>query len=549
MEESEFGVQARAGRRVKARVRKHRGPMVTWMQKVADKSCISSPKLFESPSNSSSEMDAATSVEFAGHHVPSGELEFFFPSSDDMARVVGVGLDHAKVKVNRKLEVVVVGVEEKEWHSVWQSKQVSDRQRMGVAQFYFGEVDVSCQVGGNEVHSEDATQFVPFTYVLVKHLLKEMGRQLSGGDHCTTSETQGDLAPHDDARIEEGKEGVLDLRALCKALGDDRLFAADDGQGKPYEEPSKKELKENMLKVTVCPNPGGVFYLKRERALQPPNQELKEVSISPKLIFHFVKKGEFDKKLNIGLKPMFNLDGIEPDDGEGSFGWYQDRIQISMSCAQAFLTKPPCFDEKEKIQLVELSSSSTNSDSIAMNVSTRLDIGLPGLVNLQPQIRGEGSHEQLHSSQQRTSITTTEILGGFHTINRSDGGKLNMYLIFAHKLTPSMWSSSEVRQGFAQSGICQNLRPKIKSTWRPKDNANCAPYFFGASRELNKYHRNVDPFGAKYNKETFSQHFNTQMLVNHNMSHLNTNVIPNFVGLKEGERVNNVIEVSELTTF
>jgi hypothetical protein len=39
------------------------------------------------------------------------------------------------------------------------------------------------------------------------------------------------------------------------------------------------------------------------------------------------------------------------------------------------------------------------------------------------------------------------------------------------------------------------------------------------------------------------------MLVNHNMSHLNTNVIPNFVGLKEGERVNNVIEVSELTAF
>jgi hypothetical protein len=59
----------------------------------------------------------------------------------------------------------------------------------------------------------------------------------------------------------------------------------------------------------------------------------------------------------------------------------------------------------------------------------------------------------------------------------------------------------------------------------------------------------VDPFGAKYNKETFSQHFNSQMLVNHNMSHLNTKVIPNFVGLKEGERVKNVIEVSELTTF
>ncbi len=190
MEESEFGVQARAGRRVNARVRKHRGPMVTWMQKVADKSCISSPKLFESPSNSSSEMDAATSVEFAGHHVPSGELEFFFLSSDDMARVVGVGLDHAKVKVNRKLEVVVVGVEEKEWHSVWQSKQVSDRQRMGVAQFYFGEVDVSCQVGGNEVHSEDATQFVPFTYVLVSSIFSR-----KWVDNCL-EETTAQLQKH-----------------------------------------------------------------------------------------------------------------------------------------------------------------------------------------------------------------------------------------------------------------------------------------------------------------------------------------------------------------
>jgi hypothetical protein len=55
--------------------------------------------------------------------------------------------------------------------------------------------------------------------------------------------------------------------------------------------------------------------------------------ISSKLVFHFVKKGKCDKKFNIELKPMFNLDGIEFDDGEGSFGWYQNQIQISISCA------------------------------------------------------------------------------------------------------------------------------------------------------------------------------------------------------------------------
>jgi hypothetical protein len=66
-------------------------------------------------------------------------------------------------------------------------------------------------------------------------------------------------------------------------------------------------------------------------------------------MLHFVKKGKCDKKFNIGLKPMFNLDGIEFDDGEGSFGWYQDQIQISISFALVFFSKPPCFDEKEKI--------------------------------------------------------------------------------------------------------------------------------------------------------------------------------------------------------
>jgi hypothetical protein len=54
--------------------------------------------------------------------------------------------------------------------------------------------------------------------------------------------------------------------------------------------------------------------------------------IPSKLMVNFVKKGKCDK-FNIGLKPMFNLDGIEFDDGEGNFGWYQDQIQISIPCA------------------------------------------------------------------------------------------------------------------------------------------------------------------------------------------------------------------------
>jgi hypothetical protein len=39
----------------------------------------------------------------------------------------------------------------------------------------------------------------------------------------------------------------------------------NDGIGKPYEKLNKKRLQENMLKVIICPNLKGVFYLKGEK--------------------------------------------------------------------------------------------------------------------------------------------------------------------------------------------------------------------------------------------------------------------------------------------
>jgi hypothetical protein len=533
---------------------------------------------------------------FAGHRVPDGKMEFFFLRVEDMVRVVGVGLEYAKVEVSPKLEVHVIGVEKEEWDSVWQSwnlvPQIQNMQ-VGVGQFYFGTLDVSMfQIGDHEGFSEDVaatpehlsdeqmartfgvslkggrnagtimshdlhkpqddgTQYVPLTYGLVKQLLKEVGNCSSISSSSTIDNEAIDLMSGNVGTAMEQPNNDLDAKTLCHAMGGDMLVG-DNDKGKQLGEVSDEELEENMLKVIVRPIPGGVFYMnKTQKVPQPPNQELKDVSISPKLVFHFIKKGKFDKKMDIRLKPMFNLNGVEPDDGKGnSFGWYQDRIQISMSCAQAYITKPPCFDEIVEKQIIDLTDGSVKSDSITAKASTQIRIGLPHVVSIRPEIGGEGTHREDAQSQQTTRMMTTEILRGFNTIDRSDidAGRLHMHMIFAHELTPNIWTSHKIRQAFAQSGICQNLRPKIKSTWRPKNNAQREPYFFCASRDLSLYQCN-DNTTSNCTKETFTQHFNVQMFVNHEMSHLKTKAIPKFQDLKEGEKVDNVIEVSNPISF
>jgi len=535
-------------------------------------------------------------VVFAGRRVPDGKMEFFFLRVEDMVRVVGVGLEYAKVEVSPKLEVHVIGVEKEEWDSVWQSwNLVPQRQNMqvGVGQFYFGTLDVSMfQIGDNEGFSEDVaatpehlsdeqmartfgvsleggrnagtimshdlhkpqddgTQYVPLTYGLVKQLLKEVGNCSSSSSSSTIDNGAIDLMGGN-VGTEMEPNNDLDPRTLSRqAMGGDMLVG-DNDEGKQLGEISDEELEENTLKVIVRPIPGGVFYTnKTQKAPQPPNQKLKDVSISPKLVFRFIKKGKFDKKMDIRLQPMFNLTGVEPDDGNGnSFGWYQDRIQISMSCAQASITKAPCFDEIVEKQIIDLTDGLVKSNSITAKASTKTTIGLPHLVSIQPEIGAEGTHRQDVQSQQTTHMMTTQILGGFNTIDRSDinAGQLHLHMIFAHELTPNIWTSHKIRQAFAQSGICQNLRPKIKSIWRPNNNAQREPYFFCASRDLSLYQCN-DNTKNNCTKETFTQHFNVQMFVNHEMSHLKTKAIPKFQDLKEGEKVDNVIEVSNPISF
>jgi hypothetical protein len=298
-------------------------------------------------------------------------VEFLFMHAGDMAKVVGVGLDWAKVVVTKEFGVKVVQKDEDIWTKLWCLEHFLPRiitipnpKQKLMAHPNSAEKDgVYLETKLGHVYVEDekeenACACFPLVFELAEHVglgrenamkMKEVagaesirstsgevniGRQSKGKNIATPNDsTQEARRNEDDEGSEDPSGGDIDPLDPSLSIG--------------------QKVEKNTLTVNVFPKAGELNGPLRG-CPSPPN-------ISPILIFKFERKGQF-KTIDVEATTQCNFGKMRTRDIENGLRVYQDNIMISLDCKDANAARL----NKQHVEKVE------NVKKTILDTSTRI---------------------------------------------------------------------------------------------------------------------------------------------------------------------------------
>ncbi len=298
-------------------------------------------------------------------------VELFFPSAHSMSRIVGVGLQFAKVVVSlSNLEVKIVGIDQKSWEAVLPKFTTVDKKLEVVSiatanmrgpgsnkNPTFNETLTgknSAQkygVGlcsGNTVHVQSTDVPHEFDYCMVLHELVDylmlmnvdlakIGNQCAGDDGAGSSSIGGNKsnqANRGDAQIRQNTSYFTSWWSKGKSKSNTDDDEDDDDISPSKRQPQEEEhesAQKKKCEITVLPGPGGSFWNTEGRELHQAPARLNDASIDPELVFEFDMNGKFGKQIFVTTTTTFDLGNSAPRRPfEDSFGWYHNPLRTSL---------------------------------------------------------------------------------------------------------------------------------------------------------------------------------------------------------------------------
>ncbi|CAM6060032.1 unnamed protein product [Sphagnum tenellum] len=353
-----------------------------------------------------------TSIVCVGGKAMKGDLvEFLFMDVGDMAKVVGVGLDWAKVEVTKEFAVNVMQEDEGAWTELWCSEHFVPRmitipnpKQELVTHPNSAKIDgVELEANLGCVYVEDdkeenAHACFPLIFELVEHIglarknamkMKEVSREKSRGStkggevsgvESSGSSKGGEVSGAESSGSTKGGE-VSGAESSGSTKGEEisrekssgsrqetRRNENDEGSKDPSKGPPNnldpslsvgpQDEEERTLIVNVHPRKGK-FTTLWEGQEEPPN-------ICPKLVFKFQKKGEC-RMIRSETETSCNFGEMEDEAIENGFGFYQDNITISLKCKDEDLdaasVSEPCVQDVENVKKTMTDTPTTIKNS------------------------------------------------------------------------------------------------------------------------------------------------------------------------------------------
>ncbi|CAK9857294.1 unnamed protein product [Sphagnum jensenii] len=515
-------------------------------------------------------------------------LELVFRSAESMSRVVGLGLEFAKVVVSTSTwEVKIIGIGQKSWEVMWTELTGLDKNHkvggilsvkmMGgglqddLAKEYLGGIE-SAQKYGVGLSFANNRAYVQFTNVLherdhclvlhkiVEYLMLEKVDLAKIGNQCAVSGEAGsssrgannsDQVNNDGTWIGQMLSNFRDWlsKGESKSNGDN-----EDNRSPSNKEPPKVEdesASKNTCKITVRPRAGGSFMDEAggQFFLEAPFRPLNGASIDPTLVFVFDKNGSFGKQILVTTTTSFDLGkSAPPRESNGSFGWYHNLLLTSLRNVprQAVLETTLCKllmenpkDTKSSVKQIDThSSASTSERSIAVQVgihSTHIGGHSTGT-----ETGGKTSAREAASE----NPSSLDMWRGFIYRDLSAPAESSACYDFDCSLqspTLELLKDRKTRSTYMGSGMCGAVRPTFVGAWSivPDDTTEDSKYAFEAERTLKHLYK----IGEEEKEHKTIQKYDVEILVNHAMTHL-CNVKGDHV-LRENDSVLNVMTVSK----
>jgi hypothetical protein len=508
-------------------------------------------------------------------------VEFFFPSAQSMSRIVGVGLEFAKVVVSlSNLEVKIVGIGQKSWEAVLPKFTTVDRKLEVVSiapanmrgpgshknptfnAFLTGEKSAQKYgVGlcsGNTVHVQSTDVPHEFDYCMVLHELVDylmltiwhdlakIGNQCVGGDGAGSSSSGGNKsnqANRGDAQIRQNTSYFTSWWSKGKSKSNTDDDEDDDDISPSKRQPQEEEhesAQKKKCEITVLPGPGGRFWNTEDKELHEAPAGLNDASIDPELVFEFDMNGKFGKQIFVKTKTTFDLGNSAPRSPfKDSFGWYHNPLMTSLRNQH----------ETARLRSSDLVMGTTKDGKLVQRqtqtCSNNDALGMGG----DAQIGSQGTHIGVSFMKNRTTgktfaqeeayvnSTSSNMWRGFTYQDLSAKKRSSAEFVFTY--LPSPLPLAVLQGKYLGSGMCGKIEPTFVGEWRIKqdDTDTNSKYVFHAERILNKL--------SKKDAETIhsevNQKYHVPMFVNHAMDHLH-NVKDNEL-LEQGETFLHVISV------
>jgi len=301
-----------------------------------------------------------------GKAMEADSVEFLFMNAGDMAKVVGIGLDWAKVVVTKEFGVNVVQEDEGIWTKLWCLEHFVPRiitipnpKQKLMAHPNSAKTDgVELEANLGHVYVEDekeenACACFPLVFELAEHVglgrenamkMKEVaGTESSGsarGEVNITKQSEGNnIAPGEKTNRNEDDERSRDLSG---------------GLTNPWDpSPSSgKKDEENTVTVNVFPKVGEL-HVPLSGCPSPP-------MIFPILKFTFKRKGDF-KTIDVEAITQCNFGKMQMEDIGNGLSVYQNNIKISLDCqdANAATLKKAHVEKLENVKRITVDTSTT----------------------------------------------------------------------------------------------------------------------------------------------------------------------------------------------
>jgi len=345
-----------------------------------------------------------TSIVCVGGKAMEGDSgEFLFMDVGDMAKVVGVGLDWAKVVVTKEFVVNVIQEDEGAWTKLWclehfvpriitipnPKQKLMTRPNSAKTDGVDLEANLGCVYVEDDTE-ENAHACFPLVFELAEHIglgrknamkMKEVSEVESSGStkegEVSRVESSGSTKGEEDSGAESSgstkggevsgaessgfTEGGKVSRAESSGSRQEiRRNEEDEGFKDPSRGPPNpldpslsvgpQDEEERTLIVNVYPK-AGELSIRLKGQIKPP-------SIGPRLEFKFQKKGKC-KMIHVEAETQCNFGRMEKKNG---FGYYQDNITISLNCEDedpdaARVTEP----HVQKVEYVKKTMTDTST--------------------------------------------------------------------------------------------------------------------------------------------------------------------------------------------
>ncbi|KAH9551425.1 hypothetical protein CY35_09G015500 [Sphagnum magellanicum] len=368
-----------------------------------------------------------------GKAMEGGSGEFLFMDVGDMAKVVGVGLNWAKVVVTKEFRVNVMQEDEGEWTKLWCLEHFVPRiitipnpkQKLvthpNVAKT--DGVDLEANLGPVYVEDdkeENVHACFPLVFELAEHIglgrknamkMKEVsgvessgstkGGEVSGAESSGSTKGEEVLGAESSGSTKGGEVSGAESSGSTKSGDVSRAESSGSTKGgevsKAKSSGSRQEVRRNEEEEgsedpsRSPPNPLDPSFSvgpqdEEERTLivnvYPKAGELsirlkgqiKPPSIGPRLEFKFQKKGEC-RMIHVEAETQCNFGRMEKENG---FGYYQNDITISLSCEDedpdaAIVTEP----HVQKAEYVK--KTMTNTSAAIKNAGHQIGCEIGGV--------------------------------------------------------------------------------------------------------------------------------------------------------------------------